>query len=108
MLSRAVQKNGARQDPTGRAAIGYNRRMCGRFTLTTPVRDLADLFQATEVELPAAMPHYNIPPSAQVLAVRQLPGHDGLQLLPLRWGLVPAWARDASIGNRLINARAES
>jgi len=82
--------------------------MCGRFTLTTSVRDLADLFQATEVELPAALPHFNIPPSAQVLAVRQLPGHAGRQLVALQWGLIPAWAKDPSIGNRLINARAES
>jgi putative SOS response-associated peptidase YedK len=82
--------------------------MCGRFTLTTSVRDLADLFQATEVELPDSKPHFNIPPSAQVLAVRELSGHKGRQLLPLRWGLIPAWARNPAIGNRLINARAES
>jgi putative SOS response-associated peptidase YedK len=82
--------------------------MCGRFTLTTPVRELADLFQATEVELPAALPQYNIPPSAAVLAVRQLPGQEGRQLVPLVWGLIPSWARDPSIGNRLINARAET
>jgi len=63
--------------------------MCGRFTLTTSVRDLANLFQATEVEVPEALPRYNIPPSAQVLAVRELPGQDGRQLLPLRWGFIP-------------------
>jgi len=82
--------------------------MCGRFYLTTSVRALADLFQATEGELPVAQAHFNIPPSAQVLAVRQLPGHEGRQLVPLRWGLIPAWAKDPSIGNRLINARAET
>jgi putative SOS response-associated peptidase YedK len=82
--------------------------MCGRFTLTTSVRELADLFQAMEVELPAALPQYNIPPSAQVLAVRQLPGQEGRQLVPLRWGLIPHWATDPAIGNRLINARAET
>jgi putative SOS response-associated peptidase YedK len=82
--------------------------MCGRFTLTTSVRDLANLFQATEVEVPVAQPHFNIPPTAQVLAVRRLPGHEGRQLLPLRWGLIPAWAKDPGIGNRLINARVES
>jgi putative SOS response-associated peptidase YedK len=82
--------------------------MCGRFTLTTSVRDLADLFQATAVEVADAVPHYNIPPSARVLAVRQLPGHEGRQLLPLQWGLIPSWADDPAIGNRLINARAET
>jgi putative SOS response-associated peptidase YedK len=82
--------------------------MCGRFTLTTSRHELAELFQATEVELPAALPQYNIPPSAQVLAVRQLDEHEGRQLLPLRWGLIPAWTKDPAIGNRLINARAET
>jgi putative SOS response-associated peptidase YedK len=88
--------------------MAYNAGMCGRFTLTTSKRELAELFGATEVETPAALPQYNIPPSAPALAVRQLPGHEGRQLLPLRWGLIPAWAKDPAIGNKLINARAES
>jgi putative SOS response-associated peptidase YedK len=82
--------------------------MCGRFTLTTSVRDLANLFEATEVQVPAVQPRFNIPPTAQVLAVRRLPGHEGRQLVPLRWGLIPTWAQDPAIGNRLINARAET
>jgi putative SOS response-associated peptidase YedK len=82
--------------------------MCGRFTLTTSVRDLATLFDALEVDLPAVEPHYNIPPSAQVLAVRQLADHERRQLVPLHWGLIPKWAKDPAIGNRLINARSES
>jgi putative SOS response-associated peptidase YedK len=82
--------------------------MCGRFTLTTSVRDLANLFQVTEVQAPAVQPHFNIPPTAQVLAVRRLPDHEGRQLVPLRWGLIPFWAKDPAIGNRLINARVES
>ncbi len=86
----------------------YNCDMCGRFTLTTSVRELANLFHATDVEVPAAQPQFNIPPSAQVLAVRRLPGHEGRQLLPLRWGLIPFWAKDPGIGNRLINARVET
>jgi putative SOS response-associated peptidase YedK len=82
--------------------------MCGRFTLTTSVRDLAKLFQATPAASPEIQPHYNIPPSVPILAVRQLPGDRQRQLVALRWGLIPSWATDASIGNRLINARAES
>jgi len=69
---------------------------------------LADILQAIEVDLPGVQPHFNIPPSAQVLAVRRLPGHEGRQLVPLQWGLIPAWAKDPAIGNRLINARAET
>jgi putative SOS response-associated peptidase YedK len=82
--------------------------MCGRFTLTTSVRDLANLFQATPMETPGLQPHYNIPPSMPVLAVRKLPGDAQRQLVALRWGLIPSWSKDPSIGNRLINARAES
>jgi putative SOS response-associated peptidase YedK len=82
--------------------------MCGRFALTTSVRDLADLFQATEIQVPSVQPRFNIPPTAQVLAVRRLPGLEGRQLVPLRWGLIPMWAKDPAIGNRLINARVET
>src|SRR5271168_1101782 len=96
-----VQKTGQGQRGKGetwcygcsdsRAVLRYNTSMCGRFTLTTSVRESADLFQAMAVELPAALPHYNIPPSVQVLAVRQLAGQEGRQLVPLRWGLIPHW-----------------
>jgi putative SOS response-associated peptidase YedK len=82
--------------------------MCGRFTLTASVRDLAPLFDATEGDLPEVHRHYNIPPTVQILAVRQLPGHAGRQLVTLRWGLIPSWAKDPAIGNRLINARADT
>jgi putative SOS response-associated peptidase YedK len=78
--------------------------MCGRFTLTTTVKDLMEILpalQATE----AILPRYNIAPSQPILAVAN---DDPTHLTTLRWGLVPRWASDESIGNRLINARAES
>jgi putative SOS response-associated peptidase YedK len=81
--------------------------MCGRFTLSTPAEKWADLFDVDPAGITAA-PHYNIAPSQNVLAVRAAHDGSGRELVPLRWGLVPAWAKDPKIGNRLINARAES
>lgn len=79
--------------------------MCGRFTLRMPVKELAPLFEvASDFE---TVPRYNIAPTQSVLAVRQ--GGDGKrQIVGLRWGLVPAWADDPSIGNRAFNARSET
>ena len=55
-------------------------------------------------------PRYNIAPSQGILAVRAAPdGGDGArEAAVLRWGLVPSWAKDPDIGNRVINARAET
>jgi putative SOS response-associated peptidase YedK len=79
--------------------------MCGRFTLTTPAQAVHQLFPLFDLaEEPA---RYNIAPTQGILAVRA--GPDGKpELAHLRWGLVPAWADDPAIGNRLINARAET
>jgi putative SOS response-associated peptidase YedK len=74
--------------------------MCGRFTITDPRRVAACYGAAVIGELPA---RFNVAPSQEVAAVIA-PGRIEL----LRWGLVPAWADDPSIGNRLVNARAES
>ncbi|HME69241.1 MAG TPA: SOS response-associated peptidase [Myxococcota bacterium] len=81
--------------------------MCGRFTLSTPAERWADLFDVDLAEATTA-PRYNIAPSQNVLAVRQAHDGSGREVAPLRWGLVPAWAKDPKIGSRLINARAES
>ncbi len=78
--------------------------MCGRYTLTTSVARLVDLFAlANRPNLP---PRYNIAPTQDVAAVRVEDGKRTLGLL--RWGLVPPWAKDAKIGAPLINARAET
>ncbi len=74
-------------------------------------KQLHDLFAIADTSTRATSilkPRFNIPPSQELLAVRQNPEHGGRELVSLRWGLIPAWARDARIGNRLINARAES
>ena len=81
--------------------------MCGRCTLSTPAEKWADLFDLDLSGVTAA-PRYNIAPSQDVLAVRQARDGPRRELVPLRWGLVPAWAKDRTIANRLVNARAES
>lgn len=80
--------------------------MCGRFTLFTPASRLAEVFLPGEVL--AGTPRYNIAPGQPILSVRASAAHDRREFAMPRWGLVPAWARDAAIGNRLINARAET
>lgn len=80
--------------------------MCGRFTLRTPMAVLAEQFRLTVVE-PIA-PRYNIAPTQQVAAVRTAAETVDRELAHLRWGLIPSWARDRVIGNRMINARAET
>ena len=79
--------------------------MCGRFTLHHSTDEVAERFAVQEVlfDLP---PRYNIAPSQPVAAVT---AQDGTRRLEgLRWGLVPFWAKDVTIGDRLINARAET
>src|SRR5438067_1776144 len=79
--------------------------MCGRFTLQTPIPILNQLFDLADG--PALQPRYNIAPTQTVAAVRAGAGHQK-ELVLLRWGLIPSWADDPKIGNRLINARAET
>lgn len=80
--------------------------MCGRYTLTTPPQVLAEYFGLDTVPT-HLVPRRNIAPTQPVAVVRALP--DGTRHLDLvRWGLIPSWAKDARIGTRLINARAES
>ncbi|WP_366556458.1 SOS response-associated peptidase [Aquibaculum sediminis] len=80
--------------------------MCGRFTQAMTWRQLVDLYRIHEqAELPLE-PRYNVAPTQQVLAIRQTAPDEREAFLP-RWGLVPSWAKELSIGNRMINARAE-
>ncbi|HKJ09908.1 MAG TPA: SOS response-associated peptidase [Gammaproteobacteria bacterium] len=78
--------------------------MCGRFTLATPAERIAEHFRLAAV--PVLQPRYNIAPSQSIAAVRA--AGPQRELVWLRWGLVPAWARDPKVGYRMINARAES
>lgn len=78
--------------------------MCGRFARKSDPRRLAKEFGVAEV--PTVEASYNIAPTQNILAVRQ--GDDGREMTLFKWGLVPSWAKDISIGARLINARAET
>jgi len=77
--------------------------MCGRFSLIQSADIIARTFELSEV--PEVTPRYNIAPTQQVATVRQ---NSRRQFQWMRWGLIPSWAKDLSIGNRLINARAET
>lgn len=79
--------------------------MCGRFALFASPELVAEYFALAEP--PALAPHYNLTPGQDIAAVRV--DRDGvLRLHALRWGLVPFWAKDATLGRRLINARLDS
>jgi putative SOS response-associated peptidase YedK len=78
--------------------------MCGRFALATSGAQLATQFALAEA--PQLAPRYNIAPTQSVAIVRA--AATGRELVSLRWGLVPVWAKDPSIGSRMINARAET
>jgi putative SOS response-associated peptidase YedK len=81
--------------------------MCGRFTMTASREALTELFPL--FDLPAEVaPRYNVAPSQGVLAARVAPGTDKSEIVTLKWGLVPFWADGPAIGNRMINARAET
>jgi putative SOS response-associated peptidase YedK len=80
--------------------------MCGRFTLFDATPVLSREF-GVPIRFDIA-PHYNIAPSQKVAVVRNRPDDGGRELALLRWGLVPSWAKDPSIGARMINARAET
>ena len=80
--------------------------MCGRFTLTEDIKAIARQFG---VPLPPPFasyaPRYNIAPTQQVIVVTV---EGQRQMVGMRWGLIPFWAKDPRIGNRIINARAET
>lgn len=78
--------------------------MCGRFVRKLYATDIEDEFDVDEVEADLA-PSYNVAPSQQVAVVMR---SDKTRLVSMKWGLIPAWSDDPAIGNRLINARAET
>jgi putative SOS response-associated peptidase YedK len=79
--------------------------MCGRFSLGATIR-VGQLFDLPN--WPETPPRYNIAPSQDVPAVIQNRETGAREFRPFRWGLVPSWAKDPAIGNRMINARSET
>lgn len=79
--------------------------MCGRFTQAMTWRQLVELYRIhDQPEIPLEQ-RYNVAPTQQVLAIRQV--EDARQAFLPRWGLVPSWAKELAIGARMINAQAE-
>ena len=82
--------------------------MCGRFTLTLVDPAVLAAEFTLSGPLPPLAPRYNIAPTQPVAVVIHASGESHNRLGVMRWGLVPHWAKDRSIGPRLINARAET
>src|SRR5262245_58497093 len=78
--------------------------MCGRYALTTPPQVLAAFFKLGQ--RPSAAQRFNVAPTQTVPVIVQRDG--SREMVSMRWGLIPFWAKDPAIGNRLINARSES
>ena len=79
--------------------------VCGRYARFTPAEIYARLFDAEGTV--ALAPRYNVAPSQPVLAARNGPS-GARELVTLRWGLVPFWAKEPKSGYSTINARAET
>lgn len=78
--------------------------MCGRFTRSQSVQVIAEEFRVEQVSGDLG-PSYNVAPTQKVAVIIT----DGArQLVPVQWGLVPSWAKDPSVGSKMINARAET
>ena len=80
--------------------------MCGRYTQKEKIDNLLKILQV--LKIPALNPRYNISPGQTVPCVRNAVGNDHRECAMLKWGLIPPWAKDMSIGNKMINARSES
>jgi len=91
--------------------------VCGRYAASRKPEDLVVEFEAVRAEGQPPLPaDYNVAPTKDVYVVRHKKERDDdgrptaghRELRAVRWGLVPSWAKDASVGNRLLNARVES
>ena len=81
--------------------------VCNRYRLTHSKQYLVERFQTTDDEVDDH-PRYNIAPTQPVLIVRKEQGKKVRHFTTMRWGLIPSWAKDMSIGNRTLNARSET
>jgi putative SOS response-associated peptidase YedK len=78
--------------------------MCGRFTLTIDPTQLQEAFPWAEIP-DDILPRYNIAPSQPVAVI---PNTGDQRVAMYKWGLIPSWSKDPTIGDRMINARAET
>lgn len=78
--------------------------MCGRFAQKSPAKKITKKFKVDEV--PPLVERYNVAPAQAVLGIRE--SSAVREAMFFKWGLVPSWAKDPGIGNKLINARSET
>ena len=78
--------------------------MCGRYSLTSPLESVRETFGAIGGGNLAA--RYNISPTQFAAVIR--PGVGGREIVMLRWGLVPSWAKSLDVAHKMINARSET
>ena len=81
--------------------------MCGRFVSTKTPQQLADYFSVDELAATEPRENYNVAPTQQVPVVTEDEQHHRV-LDTYHWGLIPSWAKDPKVGNRMINARLET
>jgi putative SOS response-associated peptidase YedK len=80
--------------------------VCNRYRLTYAKPYLAERFEAVgEIE---ERPRYNIAPTQQVVTLRREEGKKTRKFTTMRWGLIPSWAKDMSIGTQTLNGRSET
>ena len=80
--------------------------MCGRFTQRKSPRTIAKAFKLDD--LPLFAPRYNIAPTQPIATVIRTSHDNNRHFRLFKWGLIPSWAKDPSIGNGMINARSET
>ena len=79
--------------------------MCGRFVQYSPLQTIQQILDVGTVSF-EVIPNYNVAPTQKIITVIKHNNENKLE--KLHWGLVPFWAKDISIGSRMINARAET
>lgn len=80
--------------------------MCGRFSNDAKPKQIEKEFNVKVSQKSLFKPRYNIAPAQNIPVILESGGERIVEAL--RWGLIPGWAKDESIGNKLINARAET
>lgn len=91
----------------GLAQIWHNPRMCGRYRLSRRKQIIEEYFDSAPWDEDWS-PRYNIAPTQPVPVIRQNPKNNVRELSLMRWGLIPHWAKEASIAMSTINAKSET
>src|SRR5262249_29677394 len=95
----------AMDTPGASTRFGTFRAMCGRYVSVSSPTILAERFHVEEVRTGSTEANYNVAPRAEMPVVAESHGTRVLDVV--RWGLVPSWAKSLSVGDRMINARAD-